>query len=345
MSVAAQTITRTDLRVYAATRDKVMAGTYDHVFSHDPMTAIFLSKTLGDFGGVKLQGSGNTNQTGGAAVQIRVRLGKHSGDKRMAGAWDTHNTSPDDNNRLAEANWKHYSHALVISDTDKAINQGDEAMINFVADQTEAVMLALADTIGDDLQATAPATNAITTLDDLISAGDTVQVLNGATYDNWNCRGVSARGTAGASVDFASGSFAAQGIADMRTAFNNASEGMIKPGFIVTDYPTHERYEGTLQPLERFTGAVSTADASFQSLAFRTVPVMASPKTPGGWMWFLRTGKGGVNIKTLSGISFQFQPFKAASNQEAHVSELQWKGQLCIENRRYGNNKLTGITD
>lgn len=345
MSVTSQTLTQTDLRVYAATRDKVLDGTVDTVFSHDPMSAIFLNKSLGNFGGVRLSGSGNMNQNGGASVQVRVRLGKHSGDKRMAGGWDTHSVSPDDNNRLSQANWTHYSHALVVSDTDKAIHQGEENMINFVADQTENVMLSLADTIASDLQTTSSAANAITSLDSLISAGDTGQGLSGATYDNWNSRGITARGTAAASVDFTSGSFAAQGIADMRTAFNNASEGMIMPQFIVTEYASHERYEGVLQPLERFQGAVTTADGSFQALSFRTVPVMASPNTPSGYMWFLRTGKGGVNIVTLSGKSFQFQPFKTASNQEVHVSELQWKGQLVIGNRRYGCNKLDGITD
>ena len=160
MSVAGQTITQTDLRVYAFTRDHVLEGNIDHVFSHDPMTAIFLDKTLGNFGGVRMRGAGRMDQTGGASVQIRVRLGKHAGGKWMAGPWDTHSVTPDDNTRLAQANWTHASGALVISDTDKAINQGVEAMANFVADQTESVMLSLADDIGDALQATSSAANA-----------------------------------------------------------------------------------------------------------------------------------------------------------------------------------------
>ncbi len=345
MSVASQTLTQTDLRVYAMTRDHVFEETIDHVFSHDPVTAIFLDQILGDFGGVQMRGAGNANQTGGASVQVRVRLGKHGGDKRMAGPWDTHSVTPDDNNRLAQGNWTHYSGALVLSDTDKAIHQGEENLANFVADQTESVTLGLADTLGDDLQSTASAANAITSIDSLIGANDSVQGLSGSTYANYNSRGLSARGTAAASVSFGSGSFAAQGIANMRTGFNNCSEGMIQPSIIITDYATHERYEGALQPQERFAGAVGIADASFGALAFRTKPVVASPKTASGRMYYLRPGRDGIQIVTLSGISFKFAPFKSSSNQETHVSELQWKGQLIIKNRQYGNNKLTGITD
>jgi len=344
MSVAGQTLTQTDLRTYAFTRDHVFSETQDHVFSHDPLTAIFLDKTLGNFGGVRMRGIGNTNQDGGASAQVRVRLGKHAGSKFLAGGWDSHPVNPDDNARLSTANWTHAAGVLAISDTDKDVHRGVENMASFVADQTESVMLSLVDTIADELQTTSSSVNAPTSLDSLISANDTAQGLGGDTYTQWNSRGVSARGTAAASVLFASGSFAAQGIADMRTAFNNASEGSIRPNVLATTYTVHEFYEGALQPQERFAGAVSVADGSFEALAFRKVPLLASPKTPSGYMWFLNAGSRGIQIITLSGKSFRFMPFKMSSTQEVALSELQWKGQLCIKNRLYGNNKLTTIS-
>jgi hypothetical protein len=346
MSVPAQTITQTDLRVYAATRDFVHRETQDHVFSHDPGTAIFLDKQLGDFGGVRMRGAGRMDQRGGASVQTRVRLGAHTGSKWMSGAWDTHNVSPDDNVRLTQANWMHASGALVLSDTDKAIHQGTENIADFVADQTESVMLALADDIGTALQAVTNPANSITSLYSLIGANDTtVQNLNAQTYSAWNSRGVSARGTAAASISFASGSFAAQGIADMRTARQNCTEGNIGPTVILGDSVNYNRYEGSLQPQERFAGSMLTADASFNALAFHQIPFLVSPKTPSGVLYFLRPGRDGVSIVNLSGISFEFKPFKQGSNQETHVSELQWKGQFVIKNRLYGNNRLISITD
>jgi hypothetical protein len=130
----------------------------------------------------------------------------------------------------------------------------------------------------------------------------------------------------------------------MRTCYNNASEGTIQPNIIATTYLVHEYYEGALQPQERFQGAVNVADGSFGALAFRTTPVVASPNAPSGYMWMLRVGEDGVMVKILDGFDFNFAPFKDGSNQETHVSELQWKGQVCIANRQYGCNKLTTIT-
>lgn len=342
-----QTITFSDLREYALTRDVVFADVVDHVFSYSPSVGMFFNESLGDqFGNIPMRGSANISQTGGIEIQSNVRLGKHEGSKAMAGPWDTHSVTPDDNNRRIKQNWKHYSGALVISETDRAINAGDAAMGDFVADQTEAVMLALADTLGDDLWASTTTANGITCLNDLIGAGSSsVQGLDGGDYENYNSRGLSARGTAAASVSFASGSFVAQGISDMRTCFNNASEGVIKPNVIFTDYTTHERYEGTLQPQERYAAPASNGDAGFTSLAFRTVPVLADPKAIANSIFMLRLGQRDLSMRVLSPFNFRFAPFKPGSNQESFVSELQWKGNTLLRNRRYGNNKMTSITD
>ena len=109
-------------------------------------------------------------------------------------------TSPDENTRLAESNWVHASGALVLTDYDKGVNRGAEAMGSFVADQTESVLLSLCDQVGEAIQTTSSASNAITSLDTLISASGTVQGLATGSYSNYASRGISARGTAPASV-------------------------------------------------------------------------------------------------------------------------------------------------
>ncbi len=348
MSLATtQTISQSDLRAYAFTREKVFADNVDHVFSNSPSVALLLNESLGtQFGGVRMRGSGNMVETGGIEIQANVRLGKHSGSKAMAGPWDTHSVTPDSNTRRIIQAWKHYSGAIVISETDKAINTGADKIGSFIGDQTESVMLALVDTIGDDLNAETTTANGITSLNDLIAAsGSAVQGLDGDDYDNYNSRGISARGTAAASVSFASGSWAAQGLSDLRTLTNNASEGLVKPNVYLTDYTTHERYEGSLQPQERFAAPVSSGDAGFMSLAFRTVPVMADPKAIANTVFALRIGSDGLSVRVLAPFTFRFAPFKPGSNQESFVSELQWKGNTLLRNRRYGSNKINVITD
>ncbi len=348
MSLATvQTLSRSNMREFAFTTDVVMRRNLDHVFSHSPTLAILTGRTLGDqFGGTIMSGTGHADQEGGHAILIRVRLGAHAGAKRGAGAFDTHNVAPDENTRLAEANWVFYTHGLSVSEHDLRINRGDAAIASFLEDQTVSTMLSLADIVATDIHATAIATNGLTPLDDLISANDQVQGLSGGDYDTYNSRGISARGTAAGSISFASGGFSAQGLSDMRTCYNNASEGLVQPNVIVTEYDTHERYEGVLQPQERFQGAVRVADGSFGSLAFRTVPVLADPKCVSGQMYMLRVGgMDGITLKTLNGANFSFGEWKPSSNQNSMVRPLEMTCQLMIGNRRYGNNKLTGITD
>ena len=62
-------------------------------------------------------------------------------------------------------------------------------------------------------------------------------------------------------------------------------------------------------------------------------------------MYFTRIGRDGIHARVLSPFDFEFAEFKPATDQEAFVSELRWKGNVIIRNRRYGSNKMIGITD
>jgi hypothetical protein len=105
MSVTAQTFSRTNMREFAFTRDNFRNTYIDHVYDHSPALAIFASQSLGDFGGVQLRGAGHRTEMGGHAIIQPVVLGEHAGASRVSGPFGTHNVSPDDNTRLAEANW------------------------------------------------------------------------------------------------------------------------------------------------------------------------------------------------------------------------------------------------
>lgn len=348
MSTFSQTFSRTNLREYAYTIDSIRRRENDHVFSHSPALAIFANQTLGEFGPTRMRGSGHRTEMGGHSIIFRVTLGEYAGAARVAGPYGKHNVAPDDNTRLATANWTFYNHGLAVAEHEVLINRGDAAIANFLEEQTRQVMRALANLVADDIYATSTPTNGLTPLDELISADNTsIQGINPQSDDtNYASRGVSAVGTAPASVSFASGSFAAQGISDMRTAFNNASEGLIQPNVILTEYATHERYEGALQPQERFQGAVRVADGSFGALAFRTVPVLADRKCTSGAMYFLRVGdEEGVQFVALEGCDFEFGEWKMPTEQNVMVKPLKLTCQLTIGNRQYGCNKLTSITD
>lgn len=287
--VTAQTESRNVDRVLAHTRDSYMPRVRDHAFNHSPAGSVFFGKTLGDFGGTRMNGSGKKVQTGGESIVVRMGLGKGNA-KRMAGAWDTHGTAPSDTVRNSRANWMHYSSNLTVSDTDLLVNVGPEALDSLMAYETNLAGVSLADLVTDDLFNNNGVGTAITDLDSIVSANDSVQGLSGATYSDFNSRGLSARGTAAATVSFASGSFATQGVSDMRIAYNNASEGSIRPNYVTSSYTEYEFYEGSLTPEQRFTNR-QVGDGSFDNLAFKSVPYMPDDKAPVGTIWFLRSVK------------------------------------------------------
>ena len=346
MSVAAQTWSRSNLREFAWTTDRILAAEIEHTFSHSPALMIFANQRLGEFGGTALAGRGRRPGTTGHAVVKRVTLNAHAGAARMAGAYGEHNVAPDSNTRLAEGTWNFYSHGLALAQHELDINSGDVAVANFLESQVRSVLRALADLFADDIYSTSSPATAITSLDSLVSAGDAVHGLDGSDYAKYNARGVSAVGTAAGSVSFASGSFAAQGLSDMRTCWSNASEGMIQPDAILTDVPTVDRYEGVLQPQERFAGAVAVADGSFRALAFKGTPVIGDRKCTAGYMYMLSLGGDeGVALHTVPNADFTFDEWKSSSTQRVMVRPLFLTAEMMIGNRQYGCNKLTGITD
>jgi len=347
MSVAGLTLSRTNWREYAYATDAIRRERANLAFSNSPALAIFASETLTDDPTRDMLGDGAVTQEGGPAILRYVVLGEHQGAAAVSGPFGEHNVAPDDNERPSEVNWKFYTHGLAVSEHDLEVNRGEPQIASFLDRQTSQVLMSLGNLVADDIYASAVGANAINSLPVLLSANNSAQGLSGATFLEWNTRGLSAVGTAPASISFTSGSFVAQGLADMRRLVNNAEEGMVKPNVILTEYATKERYEANLQPQERFNGAVRVADGSFESLAFRNIPILADRKCTSGSMFALRVGDrtNGVEMDFLAGARFSFGEWKPSSNQNAMVRPLKATCNLSIGNRKFGSNRMSGIID
>jgi len=344
MSVSSQSESRNVDRVLAFTRDSIYPTVKDNHFNHSPLLAVFSGELLGEFGRPSMTGRGKRVQSGGESIVARPNLGANTGAKRKSGPWDTNNTAPSDTVRYARANWKFYACPVTLSDHDLRVNVGPEAISSLMKHEMSNAFRSVGDLVADDLYENNGSSDAVTDLSGIIAAGDTVQGLSGATYADWNSRGVSARGTAAASVSFASGSFAAQGLDDMRIAYNNATEGAIQPQAIFTGWLPYGYYEGSLQPQERFTNT-SIADAGFSQLAFKSVPVFPDSHCPDGastgLMYFLNFDC--LELVVLSGADFELGEFVRVENQSARVAQVETTANTVIEARKY-LNKLTSIS-
>lgn len=345
--ISGLTLSRTNWREYAYATDAIRRERANLAFSNSPALAIFASETLTDDPTRDMLGMGAVTQEGAPAILRFVVLGEYQGATMVSGPFGEHNVAPDDNERPSEVNWKFGTHGLAVSEHDLEVNRGDVATANFLDRQTSQVMMALGNQIADQIYATTVGSNDINSLPVLLSANNSVQGLSGATFVEWNTRGLSVVGTAPSAISFTSGSFVAQGLADMRRLINNAEEGMIRPNVLLTEYATKERYEANLQPQERFNGAVRVADGSFESLAFRNIPLVADRKCTSGSMFAVRVGDRthGIEMDFLAGARFTFGEWKPSSNQNAMVRPLKATLNLSIGNRKFGSNRMSGITD
>lgn len=340
MSVSAQTESRAVDRILAFTRDAIEKKVRDQHFNHSPLLAACTGELLGDFGRGLQAGRAKRTQTGGESIVVRPNLGANTGAKRKSGPWDTNNTAPSDTVRYSRANWKFYQVPVTLSDHDLRVNVGPEALSSLQEHEMSNAYRSIGELVIQDIYSNSGSSDAVTELPDIISVNDTVQGLSGATYTDWNSRGISARGTAVGSVSFASGSFAAQGLDDFRLAYNNATEGSITPQGIYVPWDVFSYYEAVLQPQERFTNT-ALADGGFMQLAFKGAPVFPDSYATSGTAWFLNFDQ--LELVHLSGADFAMGDWKSPENQSARTASIEFTGNFCVKGRKF-LNKLTGIT-
>jgi len=150
----------------------------------------------------------------------------------------------------------------------------------------------ITDILNEALYETTQTTKKIESIDILVDATSTVGGLVRTTETYFQ------------STVTASGSFAAQGLSDMRTLFNtvSSSAGKDSPDFIISTQSAYESYESVLQPQERFADA-AMADGGFQSLRFKGAPFVYDANIATGRLYML--SKLGSNMLKL------FEGFKA----------------------------------
>jgi len=339
MSVTAQSETRNVDRILAFTRDSIEREVKDQSFNHSPLLAAFTGKLLGEYGSDGVAGRAKQVQSGAESIVVRMNLGKNTGAKRKSGPWDTNETAPSDTVRNSRANWKFYSVPVTLSDHEVRVNVGPEALSSVAKHEAGNAMRSLGDLIATDAYDDNGIATAVLGMDSLISANDAVQGLSGATYADFNSRGVSARGTVASAVSFAGGSFTAVGLENMRIAWNNASEGSIQPNAIFTTWDAFAFYESRLQAQERYTNT-SKADGGFTQLAFKSAPIFPDAYCPSGSMFFVNWDS--IKLVALSGADFNMGDFVRVQNQSARVAQIEFTGNVVIQSRRF-LNKLTGI--
>lgn len=340
MSVTPISETREFRRNLEYSRENALPGIFDNSKDKKPLVSVMTGQLATPmFGGVGNQGQGK-RVSGGESIVLKLRVATNSTVGSLTGGYSTFDTTPQSNVIHGRASWKLYGGTVSLSKHEINSNAGGFGHVDIVQDEMRAGAEDLVDDISGDLYDNGGVTTNTSGLDDIISVNDSIYGVSGATYPRWNSRGVSARGTAAASVSFASGSFAGQGIQDMRVAWNNCTEGTESPQGIFTTHDVMSFYEGALQPQERFNSP-RMADGGFQFLQFKSAPMFPDPDCQSGAMYFLNFNH--LYLQVQAGADFSSGEFIEPVNQRVLVSKLFATCELVCDSRLL-QNKLTGIT-
>jgi len=142
------------------------------------------------------------------------------------------------------------------------------------------------------------------------------------------------------------GSFESNGLRKMRQLWLDCSQNVPvgKPTFWITDADTYERYENTIQPLERFTTVTGgqKGDAGFGSLTFKQAPIEFDDAAPSGKMYALNTNV--LHFVVHKNVYFKPTEKEQPIDQDAYSQHLLLMGELCTSAPRH-LGVLTSITD
>ena len=326
------------------TAEAIQPGIVENSINASPIASIF----LGNIGAALMSPIGNTGaperagskQMTGESIRVNVKLGKNESVQWLSSGYSPISMDTSDTARGTRANWKLAAGSVVIDGSTLRKNSGAAQITSILNHKQNDTTSSMVDTVAEALLTSSSAANAITSVPTVISANDSLQGLSGATFENWNSRGLSPKGTAAGSISFTGGSFASQGVSDMRTAFMNAEEGSIRPNVIVTTDTIYRYYEGSLTPQVRFED-LRVGDLSFSALRFKQAPIFHDPRTPSGTMLFMNTEY--LYVAYLPGAMFDISPMERGTNQDAFVAPVLFEGQLVCSARKY-QNKITGIS-
>lgn len=249
-------------------------------------------------------------------------------------AYQQLDVTPQEGISAAEYTWRQYSVTLTISGREERQNMGDKRVINLLDAKTTQSELSLKRVMDIDLFSTngdsSTGMYGLQQLVDISPSTDTVGNINRATETWW-------RNNSTTSV----GSFAANGLDNMRTMYNTCSnEGQDNIDIMMTTQTVLEYYEKILQPQERFTDN-KLADGGFTNLKFKDKPLVFDSNCTAGYIYFLNTNY--LELVVHSSADMQTTEFVKPANQDARTAQIYWMGNLVMSNAaRQG--VLSGIT-
>lgn len=266
---------------------------------------------------------------GGASLLIPLLTDSNSTATWYSG-YDPLDTTPQSGMTTAQAKWKNLAGSISISGEETRQNSGKEAIFNLLDAKTSQCELTLKKQITAAFFAASTPTKQMNSLATMIDATSTIHEINSTSNSFWQA------------TSTASGSFASQGLTDLRTLWTGLDkvtpEG--SPDVMVTTDTIYNFYEGSLVPQIRYT-AFDKGNNTFESLRFKTCDVFYDSQCTSGVIYMFPTKN--LFLVLNSNADFKKTEFVKPTNQDAKVAQIITMLEL-VTNARRKLGKLTSIT-
>lgn len=276
------------------------------------------------------------NKEGGLNCNVPLMYAENVNHGSYAGK-DIFSTDDDDNITTAQYPWRQYYGLVLIEGIEEAKNSGGKTQI---LDLLETRLKGLEMTIAENFDemfwgdGSGNGGKDFIGLKAIVSASDPswgdLGGIDSATNAFWQ-----------SDVNSTSETLATYGLAGMANSFNNASEGNDHPNYIFTTQIAFEAYEALLTDNARYLDP-AVADAGFQNLLFKGVPITFDKYVTTGYMYFLNTKY--LAFYKLANTWFKPSEWVTPANQDVRYKYLKCYGQLTTNNRNRHALK-TGISD
>jgi len=265
----------------------------------------------------------------GGATIVTPLMYEQNGTAQFYNGHEQLDITPQEGHTAAQYKWKEAAVSISVSNREENIqNVGPSAVESLVDAKIKQATMSLKDLLNRSLYAASPGTNNLGSLATTIDATSSIGDINSTTYSWWQ------------SDVNASGSFAAQGRADMLTLYNALLVEGGKPDVLITTPAVHAFYEGSLIPQQRYESN-SVGNASFKELMFKNAQVIMDNDCTSGVMYFLDSRH--LQLYVSGGNNMKMTEWVKPANQTSRVAQLLTACELVSNNRRR-LGKLTGFT-
>jgi hypothetical protein len=263
-------------------------------------------------------------QDGGTKIVVPVAYAATSAAGWYTGT-DTLNTTANDQITAAAFDRSHAYASITVTHTDTLTNSGDAAMVDFVRSKVQLAEMTLKDNLGTGVFNAGTDSKALIGLRLAVDSAGTYGGISRTDYAWW--------------ASDEDSTTAVLTLAALNASYGDVTVGNDKPTVAVTTQDVYDSYMALLQPQQRFTDS-STADAGFENLMYRSIPIIVDSHCPANTLFFLNENY--ITLYYHPADNMRFSPFITPTDQNVATAKIYWAGQLVCSNCRM-QAKLTAL--